>query len=144
MVRTENGTRLPATYRSGRFDEWKAKNRVSLPRIGEQENSTTAGRRPVGVAGHKFKHNKIVSPKQLDKLSLTYDRKVRQLKKKEETDGAPSRPEKLGRSRYGGKSYGRVKTELKSSEQIRKDRKNSERRKAKNARPSRGSKNGRR
>lgn len=141
MVRTENGTRLPATYRSGRFDEWKAKNRVSLPRIGEQENSATVGRRP---AGQKFKHNKIVAPKQLDKLSLTYERKVRQLKKKEETDGTPSRPEKLGRSRYGGKSYGRVKTELKSSEQIRKDRKNSERRKAKNARPSRGSKNGRR
>ena len=23
MIRTESGTKLPATYRSGRFDEWK-------------------------------------------------------------------------------------------------------------------------
>jgi DBP10CT (NUC160) domain len=31
LVRMENGTRLPATYRSGRFDEWKSQHRVNLP-----------------------------------------------------------------------------------------------------------------
>jgi hypothetical protein len=35
MVRAESGVKLPASYRSGRFDEWRAKARVSLPRVGD-------------------------------------------------------------------------------------------------------------
>lgn len=146
MVRTENGTRLPASYRSGRFDEWKNKSRISLPRIGETENATATFKKHGGPGGQRFKHNKVDAPKPLDKMNHDYERKVRQLKKKEEAGGAPetkqpllsSKGKKLGVRRGAtGKSYGRVKTELKTSEQIRKDRKVQERRKAKNARPSR-------
>ncbi|KAF8973242.1 P-loop containing nucleoside triphosphate hydrolase protein [Flammula alnicola] len=145
MVRTENGTRLPATFRSGRFDEWKNKSRVSLPRIGEAENTSMVHKKPTGPGGHRFKHNKVVTAKPLDKLSHDYERKVRQLKKKEDVSGTSqeSRPhstpggKKLGARRGAtGKSYSRVKNELKSSEQIRKDRKIMEKRRAKNARPS--------
>jgi ATP-dependent RNA helicase DDX54/DBP10 len=153
LVKTENGTRLPATYRSGRFDEWKAKSRVSLPKIGEAENEGTHGRRRVGPGGKRFKHNRIVIPKPLDKRSMDYERKARQMKKRNEGDGGESSPRpppsvggkrgKVG-GRYGGKSVGRVKTELKTTEQIRKGRKVMENKRAKNARPSRGGKKGKR
>jgi ATP-dependent RNA helicase DDX54/DBP10 len=150
LVKTESGTKLPATYRSGRFDEWKAKTRVSLPKIGEAENEGT-GRRMGGPGGQRYKHNKVIAAKPFDKLHTSYDRKVRQIKKREEEGGGePSKPAPVtGRqpktaSRYGGKTFGRVKTELKTTEQIRKGRKQMENKRAKNARPSHGSKKGRR
>jgi ATP-dependent RNA helicase DDX54/DBP10 len=139
MVRTESGTRLPATFRSGRFDEWKAKSRMSLPRIGEVENPSQNWRKRSGPGGHRFKHTKVVEAKPLDKLSKDYERKVRQLNKKIK-EGPSSDPRSMsgGKSaRHGGKTYSRVKTELKTSQQIRKDRKLVENRRAKNARPSR-------
>ena len=145
LVRTENGTRLPATYRSGRFDEWKAKSRVSLPKVGEAEPEGAHGRRGSGPGGRTFKHNKMTSAKPLDKLSNDYERKVRQMKKKEgsEANGgeSPRPPSKGGRGgkaggRYAGKSMGRVKSEIKTVDQIRKGRKTMEKKRAKNARPS--------
>ncbi|KAJ6593935.1 ATP-dependent RNA helicase DBP10 [Mycena capillaripes] len=141
LVKTENGTRLPATYRSGRFDEWKAKSRVSLPKVGEAENEESRRRRPVGIGGQRFRHNKTVAAKPLDKLGNNYERKVRQMKKKVESqEGEPSsRPSSGNRGgRYGGKPLARVKTELKTSEQIRKGRKALDNRRAKNGRPTRG------
>ncbi|KAI0266703.1 DEAD-domain-containing protein [Gloeopeniophorella convolvens] len=139
MVKTESGVKLPATYRSGRFDEWRTKAHVSLPRVGEAE---TERRLP---AHKRFKHNSSSSAKPLDKLTTTYERKTRVLKKKAETSGAgaSAEPPRKGRAgaktpgRYGGKSIGRVRNEIKSVEQIRKGRKVMEHRKAKNARPSR-------
>jgi len=151
MVRTENGTRLPATFRSGRFDEWKSKSRVALPQIGEAENSSTVAQKKHANPGvRRFKHNRIMGPKPLDKLSNDYERKLRQ-QKKEEANGSsstntssPARGKKVA-IRRGGKTYGHVKTELKTSEQIRKNRGLLERRRAKNARPSRhGGKKGKR
>ncbi|KAF9241609.1 P-loop containing nucleoside triphosphate hydrolase protein [Melanogaster broomeanus] len=144
LVRTESGTRLPATYRSGR-------PKVTIPKIGERE-----GERPASMGGHggRWRHNKIVEAKPLDKLSKDYERKSRQLKKKEtaggDADGAQARPYKgpPGKAskkinsgkRFGGRSLGRVKNEIKTVDQIRKTRKISENRRAKNARPSRKSK----
>ncbi|EGN99725.1 hypothetical protein SERLA73DRAFT_88322 [Serpula lacrymans var. lacrymans S7.3] len=153
LVRTESGTRLPATYRSGRFDEWKAKSRVSLPKVGEAEQERHGSK--LGPGGRKYKHNKIVEGKPLDKLSKDYERKMRQNKKKETTDGnedggatkSSSSRYKGGKAkpagRYGGKSIGKVRTEIKTVDQIRKGRKTLQQRKAKNARPSH-SKKGRR
>ncbi|KAG8708350.1 ATP-dependent RNA helicase dbp10 [Ceratobasidium sp. 394] len=156
LVKTESGAKLPATYRSGRFEEWKAKTKVSLPKVGEAENEGT-GRGMKGqrgrVAGKKFMHQGKAEAKPLDKLSLGYERKARQLKKRSEeqkaaggdeteTRGARGsvRGKKGGKvkpsGRYGGKSMGRVKSELKSADQIRKSREALARRKAKNARPS--------
>ncbi|KAF8844276.1 DEAD-domain-containing protein [Paxillus ammoniavirescens] len=154
LVRTESGTRLPATYRSGRFDEWKKKAKVTIPKIGERETE-----RPASMGGHggrKWKHNNIVEAKPLDKLSKDYDRKSRQLKKKEEkaADGngerAQARPTKgpggktpnkiSGGKRFGGRSLGRVKSEIKTVDQIHKNRNFAEKRRAKNARPNRKSK----
>ncbi|KAI0066162.1 DEAD-domain-containing protein [Artomyces pyxidatus] len=151
MVKTESGVKLPATYRSGRFDEWKAKSHVSLPKVGEAEGETRG--RFAANGRKKFKHNQVVPGRPLDKLSTDYDRKVRQLKKKSEAAGASdsaggsgkSRPgAQKATSRYGGKSMGRVRSELKSVEQIRRDRKTQDNRRAKNARPSHKGKKGKR
>jgi ATP-dependent RNA helicase DDX54/DBP10 len=150
LVKTESGTKLPATYRSGRFDEWKAKNRTSLPRVGETENS-----KRINYGGKKYLHKKVAEPQQLDKLSKDYERKLRQQKKKDQSssgnikDSGPSQPKPGGKRhalgrRFGGKSIGRVKNELKTVDQIRKARKTSEHKRAKNARPSRKGKGKRR
>ncbi|KAA1473930.1 DEAD-domain-containing protein [Dentipellis sp. KUC8613] len=147
MVKTESGVKLPATYRSGRFDEWKAKSRFSLPKVGEEENDS----RGRFGGGRKFKHQKVEHAKPLDKFSTDYERKVRQMKKKDAAGGVDvegagkSRPGAGGRpgtkgkavgGRYGGKPMGKVKNELKTVDQIRKDRQLKEKRRAKNARPS--------
>ena len=143
LIKTESGVKLPVTYRSGRFEEWKSKNRKSLPRIGETENSRT------GRIGKRYAHTKVVEPKSLDKTHVNYERKERQRKKKEAGASGVDQGEEprlqhrkggkgatLGK-RYGGKTVGRIKTELKTVDQIRKARNVAERRKAKNARPSR-------
>ncbi|KAG1813712.1 P-loop containing nucleoside triphosphate hydrolase protein [Suillus variegatus] len=142
----ENGTQLPATYKSGRFDDWKKKARVSLPKIGEREMERR-GTGAIGPGGRRWKHNKVTEAKPLDKLSKDYERKSRQLKKKEvgfAAEAGEAKPKSPGRAknirsggRFGGKSVGRVKTEIKTVDQIRKNRMVAERKKAKNARPSR-------
>jgi ATP-dependent RNA helicase DDX54/DBP10 len=136
MVRTESGVKLPASYRSGRFDEWRVKARASLPRVGEE----VSDHRPPDRK--RFKHTSATAAKPLDKLTTSYERKVR-VQKKVEAVGAVSTGElpRKGRHttarRYGGKSLGQVRNEIKSAEQIRKSRNVTEKRKAKNARPSR-------
>ncbi|KAF5393457.1 hypothetical protein D9757_000611 [Collybiopsis confluens] len=144
LVKTESGTKLPASYRSGRFDEWKAKTHSSLPRVGEAEGEGVRSKHMSGPGGRRFKHHKIAESKPLDKLSNDYERKLRQMKK-QAPDGDSGAPTKRGHAskaggRYAGKSMGRVKSELKSSDQIRKTRRLQDRRKAKNARPSRKAK----
>ena len=149
LVKTESGVKLPVTYRSGRFDEWKAKTRASLPKVGEAEPDDARGSTGLGPGGRKYKHKQVVAAKPLDKLRGDYERKVRQFKKSDkEGDGdeAPARsgssrppPGKtIGKkgSRYGGKPMGKVRSELKNVDQIRKARKIAEQKRAKNARPS--------
>ncbi|KAJ8076490.1 ATP-dependent RNA helicase dbp10 [Marasmius tenuissimus] len=143
LVKTENGARLPASYRSGRFEEWKAKTRMNLPRVGEEEGP--GSRKPNN--GQKYRHNRITAAKPLDRLRGDYDKKVRVGKKKQVEGGVqedgPDHSQKSPKkgkaknSRFGGKSIGRVKSELKNAEQIRKTRKVQENRKLKNARPTR-------
>lgn len=154
LVKTESGLKLPMTYRSGRFDEWKAKSRVSLPKVGEAEPETARSGAGLGPGGRKWKHKQVVAPKPLDKLRGDYERKVwKSQKANQQTGGdegtAPggsSRRPPAGKNkkggRYGGKPVGKVKSELKTVDQIRKTRKNVEQKRAKNARP--GKKKGKR
>ena len=140
LIKTESGARLPATYRSGRFEEWKSKSRVNLPKVGESEGEGSKSR-SMSRGGKRFKHQGTTAPKPLDKLRTDYERK---LHRKASNETAQDQPEKAGRSdkkgrksRYGNKSIEKVKSELKSASQIRKQRELSERKRAKNARPSR-------
>jgi ATP-dependent RNA helicase DDX54/DBP10 len=139
LVKTETGNKLPITYRSGRFDEWKAKNKEGIPRVGETEGPRAKG---TAFGGKKWKHNKIQSSKPLDKLSIGYERKVNLSKKKNAPPGGEEDAQKkqapvLKRGRSKGKTVGKVKNELKTADQIRKQRQLIEQRKAKNARRSR-------
>jgi len=143
ILKTESGARLPATYRSGRFDEWKAKNKTNLPRIGEAEPEN-ARRGGSSSGAKKFKHQKVTEAKPLDPKHVNYERKLRQFKKKEggaseasEAASPSKRGGKPGKNpRFKGKPAGRVKSELKTAQQIRTDRKMASRKKERNARPS--------
>lgn len=131
MLRTESGARLPASFKSGRFDEWKAKNKKSLPRIGEAEPEQygrSSGNR--GPDGRTYRHNKITEAKPLDPKSNSYERKLRQQEGKRraaaEVAGGeiPTFKGKNGKAvgGKGGRNVGAVKTEIKSVDQIRKQR----------------------
>ena len=145
MVKTESGVKLPASYRSGRFDEWKAKSRTSIPRVGDAEGQSAQKH---GQGGRKWKHNKVTEAKPLDKLGKNYERKMRQMSKKNEHGhGAAaeghdskgkqqSKGKKIG-GRFNGKPMGKIKNELRTVDQIRKSRKIMEQKRAKNARPTR-------
>ena len=90
--------------------------------------------------GRKWKHNRVVTPKPLDKLNKDYERKARQTKKKqseagEEGGGTSSAKRKKPEAHLRGKPISRVRTELKTVDQIRKARHLQERKKLKNARP---------
>lgn len=175
LVKTESGARLPASYRSGRFDEWKVKNKTALPRIGESEGDRAknfgggGGGGAFGKGGRKWRHATTSEAKPLDPRHIGYDRKVRILKKKHESasggagggDDEGGRKGRVGQSnrpgtnavagknkgslggkagkgkKFGGANINKVKSELKSAEQIRKSRALQAKKKEKNARPSR-------
>jgi ATP-dependent RNA helicase DDX54/DBP10 len=140
LVRTESGTRLPATYRSGRFDEWKANNRSTLPRVGEAEPDGASNKRAFGSGGRKFRHTKVTEAKAMDKLHVGFERKARQKAKEGDPDSSRTN-DKDGKGkpsgRYGSKPIRQVKSELKSAEQIRRTRGVVAKKKAKNTRPTR-------
>ncbi|GAA6044170.1 hypothetical protein JCM8097_007216 [Rhodosporidiobolus ruineniae] len=51
LIRSESGQRLPATFKSGVYDEWAKKTRVKVPKAGEDE---IKGRTVQG--GKRFRH----------------------------------------------------------------------------------------
>ena len=81
-----------------------------------------------GIPGRKYRHNKEQAPKAADKYRGDYE------KMKKKGEAMQKRREDAGIPTYGGKKN--VKTELKNSEDVRKARKQLEKRKEKNARPS--------
>lgn len=65
LIRTESGAKLPASFKSGTFDEWKKKQKVYLPKVGEMElkdrqlpSSGFGG----GRGGKRFRHNATAAP----------------------------------------------------------------------------------
>ncbi|GAA5889458.1 hypothetical protein JCM5296_006367 [Sporobolomyces johnsonii] len=52
LVRSESGQKLPASFKSGVFDEWRKKSRVYVPKVGEAELKG----RSVGGEGKKWRH----------------------------------------------------------------------------------------
>ncbi|KAF6006099.1 hypothetical protein HII13_005219 [Brettanomyces bruxellensis] len=130
----ENGQKIPASLRSGRYDDWKEKHRVDGFRVGLMESSAhRAGvdRKDADLMGGKvhgkFVHKRIRAPKLPDRSRDHYGKQM----------------EKVRKAVAGGlrvKGYQAKKGpggELRSVDDIRKSRKLKERRRAKNARPSR-------
>jgi len=169
MIKTESGTKLPISYKSGRYEDWiKGRGRGREIRIGEREKEGnkayqhrpggSSGGATGGPGGKRWKHSSTKEAKPLDKLAVDYERKVRILKKKGAAAAGGDDADTGGRARgtggrgrggktpgtmggrWKGKTPGRVKTELKSVQQIRKQRGVLEKKREKNARNSRGGK----
>ncbi|CAD6897590.1 unnamed protein product [Tilletia controversa] len=89
LIRTESGARLPASFRSGRWEEWKKEKRVEMPKVGERELERSAGGGGGGggpsssSGGKTFRHTSMKAPKPLDKLSKDYDFKLKQRQRRD-------------------------------------------------------------
>ena len=121
LVRSESGQKIAASFRSGRFDAWQKSNRVKKQRTGEQEDPRQA--RPPKAMG-KFKHHADKAPKRPDKYRDDFH------KQKKRVAGATPKPPTPS-ARHGKKGT------LRSEDDIRKARELKERRRDKNARPTR-------
>ncbi|OLL24361.1 ATP-dependent RNA helicase dbp10 [Neolecta irregularis DAH-3] len=117
MIRGESGVKIPATYKSGRFEAWRSSHKTKVPRVGDEESNSQ--NTAIGN-GKRFKHRKIQAPKLPDKARDDYH----------------SRKKRVHEAREKG-LYGKAKSELKNLSAIRRDKRLKEKRKAKNARPSR-------
>ncbi|KAB8232434.1 ATP-dependent RNA helicase DBP10 [Aspergillus alliaceus] len=126
LVRGESGAKIASSFRSGRFDAWKKGKRMGrLPRVGEAETPGLAADLNNHMSGRRFKHRKEQAPKAADRLRGDYEK----MKKK----GEAAKERQL--SKAGG-AAARGKSELKSTDDIRLARKLKQKRREKNARPS--------
>lgn len=118
MIRGESGQKIAASFRSGRFDDWRKANKMGrMPRVGEQE---AAGRAP-GKSQH-YKHKAEKAPKEADKYRDDYEVQKKRVQEAKE-------------KRVGKFKDGTGKSELKDVNAVQKQRKIAEQRQKKNARP---------
>ncbi|CAI6239478.1 unnamed protein product [Periconia digitata] len=121
MITGESGLKIAASFRSGRFNEWRKTNKVGrLPRVGELE--TSANRAASHNSGQHYKHKAQKAPKEADKYRDDYH-----VQKK--------RVEEAKQNRIGKFKDGSGKSELKGVDDVRKDRQLKQKRQEKNARP---------
>lgn len=123
MIQGESGLKIAASFRSGRFDAWKKANKVdALPRVGETERAGTY-RAPNGMTGgQRFKHKAEKAPKEADKYRDDYYKKKKQIEEAKE-------------KRIGKFANGKGKNEIRGVEDVHKNRALQQKRKDKNARP---------
>lgn len=119
MVKGESGAKIAASFRSGRFDAWKKKERLGrLPRVGEMEGKILPGAQAGLEQGKRYRHKKTEQAKRPDKLRGDYEKRVKKFKEAGDRELAE-----------------RGKNEVRGNEEIRKRRKEKEKRREKNARP---------
>ncbi|KAG2421143.1 hypothetical protein HFD88_000759 [Aspergillus terreus] len=127
LVRGESGAKIAASFRSGKFDAWKKSKRLGrLPRVGEAEDTSLSAGLNSAMGGKRFRHHKDQAPKRADPLRDDFH------KKKKKNEAAKERQ----MSRAGGAAAG-GKSEIKNTDDIRLARKLKQKRREKNARPSR-------
>ncbi|KAF2706638.1 ATP-dependent RNA helicase-like protein dbp10 [Pleomassaria siparia CBS 279.74] len=121
MVRGESGLKIAASFRSGRFEDWRKANKVPrMPRTGEMESSNRPSQHQGG--GRHYKHKAEKAPKEADRYRDDYH------VQKKRVDEAKEK--RIGKFREG---FG--KNEIRSTSDIHKQRKIDERKREKNARP---------
>jgi ATP-dependent RNA helicase DDX54/DBP10 len=128
MIRGESGVKIAASFQSGRFDKWRRANRLGrLPGVGEAEKSNLV--RNFGAAGGmRYKHKQEKAPKDADKFRDDYHVRKKRV--------AEAKEKRVGKYKDGEGS----RRELKSATDIRKARQLKERKREKNARPSKKAK----
>ncbi|KAF1996878.1 DEAD-domain-containing protein [Amniculicola lignicola CBS 123094] len=121
MVRGESGLKIAASFRSGRFEDWRKANKVGrLPRTGENE---AQGRSSAKQGGRHYKHKTEKAPKEADRYRDDFHVQKKRVQEAKE--------KRIGKFREGG-----GKNELKGVDDVRKQRNLQEKRQQKNARPS--------
>lgn len=111
FIKTESGTKLPASFQSGKYDEWRKKKRVSVPRPGDSELPGRGGDK----GGRKWKHE-AAPPKREKKEQFHKDRQA----------AAKPTGKQLSSTGRKLKSFGKPgvgKAGLRSMDQIAKERK---------------------
>lgn len=131
LIRGESGVKIAASFQSGRFDKWRRAQRMGkLPRVGEFEKKQFGGGGSGGPGGAegggvRYRHKQEKAPKEADKYRDDYHVRKKRV--------AEAKEKRVGRFKDGAGS----RKEIKNVDDIRKARVLKERRKAKNARPSR-------
>lgn len=115
----ESGQRIPATFRSGKFDEWKKLRRILSMSSAMAESTENK------EDNKRYKHKKVTAPRAPDKFRDDFHKQKKKVNKAVEA-GVNVK----GFNRPGQKQ------ELKSTAEIRKARNLKEQRRAKNGRPS--------
>jgi len=122
LIRGESGQKVAASFRSGRFDAWKKSHKIDqMPRVGEAEKASS---RSIAVSMRKpFRHKSEKAPKEADKYRDNYFKQKKKV--------AEAKEKRIGKYRDGS-----GRSELRSVDDVRKQRQLKERRREKNARPS--------
>lgn len=141
LVRGEGGMKIAASFKSGRFEDWKKANKIRrMPRIGEAESGGPGDMGKLGVK-QKYKHKQQQEAKMPDKFREDYEKKRKRMREKAaEQDGGVAEGDGRGGKKSGGWPKDGVRGVKKgqvtnSLEDIRKARKVMEKKKEKNARP---------
>ena len=112
LIRTESGVKLPASFKSGSFDVWRKKQKVYLPKTGEAELKDRQLPQN-GPSNKRWRHQGLaktnVKPKRDGKGGVEKEDNRKRPKTKSSTSAKVS----------GGKRAG---SQLKSVDQIRKER----------------------
>ncbi|RMZ76486.1 hypothetical protein DV738_g4945, partial [Chaetothyriales sp. CBS 135597] len=126
LVRGESGAKIAANFKSGRYDAWRKAQKISrAPRAGEAEGLTASAYQP---PQKRFRHTATKAPKPADKFRADFEtRKQKIANAKDKQQAAADQSKK----------------ELRSIDDIRKQRRLKEKRREKNARPSRKGRKGR-
>ena len=115
LVKGESGAKIAASFKSGRYDAWRKANKVSRPpRVGEVETSGGVN----GMPSKRYRHKSMKTPKAADKYRGDFDERKKKVAAARERSALD-----LG------------KKELRSVDDIRKQRGVKEKRREKNARP---------
>lgn len=131
-ILSESGQKIPASFRSGKFDEWSKARRLKMPKVGARESSKTSNllRDPIRTRGGEnqgqFKHKQVKAPKMPDKYRNDYGKQKAKVAK-----ALANGVHVKGHTNLPG-----MKNELKSADQIRKQRVIKENKRAKNSRVS--------
>jgi ATP-dependent RNA helicase DDX54/DBP10 len=120
-IKGESGQKIAASFRSGRFEAWKKRERIErMPRVGEKE----AHNANANIPGRKnWKHKQEKAPKEADKWRDDYHVRKKRV--------AEAREKRVGKF-----SQGSGKSELKGVEDIAKERRLKEKKREKTGRPS--------
>jgi ATP-dependent RNA helicase DDX54/DBP10 len=123
----ESGQKIAATFRSGRFDTWKKSNKMGrLPRVGETEAPSARHAGNSASAGKPYRHKAERAPKEADKFRDDYHIRKKRV--------AEAKEKRIGKFKDGG-----GKNELRSIDDMQKQRRMKEKRRDKNARPAKRS-----